>query len=313
MVTLYTDSYFHVGMKHLTSGMPCQDYAIAKSEKDFAYAIVSDGCSSGRHTDVGARMISLSTAKSLQEHWNIHQCVDVEKGSIEVETRQNIVLAGVQEALGLISQDMLATCVYAFITPHGGWVHVAGDGAVIVKYRDGRILLRNYEWQGNMPYYPAYKNGSLKSFIKAHGGNVTALRLFEEEWHVTDGEQKAVGGNLHALSEGMQGITIAVTREEIENDIEFIAVFSDGVTQIDGMDWKDAVVKFLAFKNTTGAFAKRRMIRGIKDAQKVGKGPIDDIAYAVIRVDQGAEEEIDHDKDTEENRSDPGWTGRNYA
>jgi len=58
------------------------------------------------------------------------------------------------------------------------------------------------------------------------------------------------------------------------------------VTQIDGVDWKDAVVQFLAFKNTAGEFAKRRMIRGIKDANKKGRGPFDDISYAVIGVQQ---------------------------
>ncbi len=49
---------------------------------------------------------------------------------------------------------------------------------------------------------------------------------------------------------------------------------------------RGAVSSLLAFKNTTGEFAKRRMIRGIKDFHQVGRGPIDDISFAVVRIEQ---------------------------
>ena len=88
-----------------------------------------------------------------------------------------------------------------------------------------------------------------------------------------------------SLAEGIGAVTIPIRPEEL-GDLEFLAVFSDGVTQIDGLDWKDAVVQLLAFKTTEGEFAKRRMIRLIKDAQAKGKGPVDDIAYAVVRIIQ---------------------------
>jgi serine/threonine protein phosphatase PrpC len=70
-------------------------------------------------------------------------------------------------------------------------------------------------------------------------------------------------------------------------EIEFIALFSDGVTQVDGVDWEDAVVELLSYKGTAGEFVKRRMIRAIKDWQKIGKGPTDDIACAVIGIEHG--------------------------
>ena len=40
----------------------------------------------------------------------------------------------------------------------------------------------------------------------------------------------------------------------------------------------------MSFKNTTGAFAKRRMVRGLKNMDKLGKDPMDDISYAVIGI-----------------------------
>ncbi|MDO8754959.1 MAG: hypothetical protein Q7J80_13765, partial [Anaerolineales bacterium] len=66
--------------------------------------------------------------------------------------------------------------------------------------------------------------------------------------------------------------------------LEFVAVFSDGATQVDELDWKDVVVQSMAFKTAEGEFAKRRMSRLIQDSQKTGRGPIDDISYAVTRI-----------------------------
>ncbi len=286
MIELFTDHYFHIGSAHLTSGKPCQDYAISDVYEKMAFAIVSDGCSTGRHTDVGSRLLSLSTASAIRDHWITRRKIDVIKSPVEIGVGQSIVLAGMQDTLGLITEDMLATCVYAYISPQGGIIHIEGDGVVAIKYRNGRILMSNFEWLDNKPFYPAYKNGNLQNFINAHGGKLCSQRLREEVWMIDpDGEDIPFDLNEYSLSLGLRGITFEISRKEIEEKVEFIAVFSDGVTQIDGLDWKDAVENFLAFKNTTGAFAKRRMIRGIKDTQKNGKGPFDDISYAVVRVD----------------------------
>ncbi|MBR1034034.1 hypothetical protein, partial [Bradyrhizobium liaoningense] len=77
----------------------------------------------------------------------------------------------------------------------------------------------------------------------------------------------------------------------IDHDVRgysHIAVFSDGVTQVDGMDWRDVVTALMSFKSTGGAFVKRRMLRFLKDCQAHGKGPIDDIAMACIHIDHEA-------------------------
>jgi len=283
----FTDSYFHIGNAHLGSGKPCQDYAISGTYNDSAFAIVADGCSSGRHTDVGSRLVSLATASAIRDYSLVRGAIDCAETPSEILLRQSIVLAGMQDTLGLISDDMLATCVWAYLSPTGGIVHISGDGVVAIKYGDGRIVMHNFEWQNNMPYYPAYKNGRLEDFIKAQGGQLDKECLVQDVCvYGNDGKYEVQTQKKHTLSTGISGVTIVVEQDDIANDVEFVAVFSDGVTQIDGVDWKEAVVQFLAFKNTAGEFAKRRMIRGIKDVNKKGKGPFDDISYAVIGVSQ---------------------------
>jgi hypothetical protein len=293
MIKLHTDHYFHIGNTHLYSGKPCQDYAISDVNGDIAYGAVSDGCSTGRHTDVGSRILALSTATAIIDHWKISSNIFDDAVAKEVNLRQNLVLAGIRQTLGLIVDDMLATCAYAYITPLGGVAHIHGDGVIALKYRDGHIVMTRYDWEDNTPFYPAYNEAELDQFIKAHGSDLAAHRLKSETWTLdTEGEFIDHVKAEYSLSEGIRGVTIEIPVESLFKEIEFIGVCSDGVTQVDQLDWKDAVAKFMAFKNTTGEFAKRRMIRVIKDVQKIGKGPLDDISYSVIRVEQVEEVEV---------------------
>ena len=61
-----TDSVFAIGASHVATGKACQDYTLSRASDTYAYAIVSDGCSSGGMTDVGARVLALATATAIR-------------------------------------------------------------------------------------------------------------------------------------------------------------------------------------------------------------------------------------------------------
>lgn len=280
---LHTDHYFSIGQAHLGQGSPCQDFAVSGSVGETAFAIVADGCSTGGLTDVGARLVALSTAQAVREcvgrgkDWNKIQAL--------ISTQQQAVMISSRRMLGLHHSDMLATCIYAMLSPHGGFVHLQGDGVVAFKDRNGWIRIYRYDWAGNMPAYPAYAEDNYSAFVTAQSGELSAIRLEVESWDYLPGfDFNKLEGQKITLRDGIGGVTMPVTPQHLADGLEYVAIFSDGVTQIDGQDWKQAVVELLAFKGVAGEFAKRRMIRHIKDSQKSGKGPIDDIAYSVIRV-----------------------------
>ena len=52
---MISDSYFEIGNTH----MVCQDYALNGSSPDnrLHYSIVSDGCSSSKHSEIGAQIL----------------------------------------------------------------------------------------------------------------------------------------------------------------------------------------------------------------------------------------------------------------
>jgi len=280
--------------------MPCQDYALSGVYDGAAFALVADGCSTGGDTDVGARILARSTVAAIREHWATFRNALGDTTPQEISVRQRVVTAGSREMLGLCNRDMYATCIYQYIAPGGGYVHLQGDGVFAYKMRDGHITMCRYEWMPDnegyvRPFYPAYAADGYASFIKAHGGDVNEKRLTKECWGYTlDEGFKQLRREEFTLGEGIRGVTQTITAEELET-LDCSAVFSDGVTQIEGLDWKDAVVQLLAFRRTRGYFAKRRMIRMIKGIQKSGRAPIDDIAYAVVRVDIPQKEETNDD------------------
>lgn len=283
-----TDAHFHIGQAHLTGGMVCQDYALSGICGTAAYAVVSDGCSTGGNTDVGARILALATAKAICEYWHTRQLISCETTPLEIGVHQQVILSGARDMLGLVQSDMLATCLFACVCPGGGLVHVKGDGVVAHTLTNGSLRMIRFEWANNAPLYPAYGSDHYAEFVRFHGGDLTATKLTKEVWEYdADGAFTKIGSEDISLGAGIRGVTIPVETSQLD----CVAVFSDGVTQVDGMDWKDVVVDLLAFKMKAGRFAARRMARVIKEVEKIGKGPLDDIAYAVVLGESMSEEE----------------------
>ncbi len=285
----HTDEHFNIGHEHVTGGKPCQDHALSGVHEGAAYAVVSDGCSSGGHTDIGARLMSLSAAAAIREHWSSTQNAVALSAPQDVVLRQRLILGGIKETLRLESDDMLATCAYVYLSPEGGFIHLRGDGVIALVYDDG-IVLRRYDWPNNTPFYPAYVENTLPVFVSAHGGDINARVLTEKTFTNRAGAQLLPEANRNfSIADGIRGVTIPVSKDELANRLAYVAVFSDGVCRVENMDWQDAARELLAFKSAEGVFAKRRMMRFMKDTRAVGKGPLDDIAYAVIRIDRSDE------------------------
>jgi hypothetical protein len=284
----FSDHYFQIGHTHVISGKPCQDHALSKTSGNIACAIVSDGCSTGSNTDVGSRILTFATLQAIREH-AIASNGSLETAESSINTRQKRTIEATRLILGLGYLDMLATCLYAYLTQNGGLIHVQGDGVIVLKYRDGTSHLIRYDWADNAPFYPSYEGADLKSFIEKHGNNLDGIRC-ESRTIIREagGTCTELEPQKFTLQRGLNGFSIAITRDELEL-LDLIAIFTDGVTQIEETDWKDAATGFLAFKTTTGEFAKRRMIRGIKDFQQNNRQPLDDISYAVILVNHGGE------------------------
>lgn len=275
---IFADSYFCIGKQHANEGKPCQDYATTQVGEDGAIAIISDGCSTGGKTDLGSRFISCASLLSIQEY----------KEAKPYDIRQRIL--GLSRLAGANDNDLLATLG---IVCHKNGItrsYLFGDGVIAKKNNFGDLIAIKYEWKSGMPYYLAY---NLEDFIsQACNGSWQSPSCTKEVWHFDylDNEWiKKVDIELSALTgvNGFESLHDDIGGSLQEND-SFIAVFSDGITQIKDVDWKDVVFEFMNYKSTSGEFVKRRMMKALKTMT-----PMDDIACSVLRITSNADNETD--------------------
>ncbi len=278
-----TDHYFQIGYQHYISGKPCQDYAISQNNQENVCGIVSDGCSTGGNTDIGARIISLITLNILT--YSIYRDFQ----TYNLKSPQEEKLIRLQDTLEINNSDMVATCLSICINKFGGIINVQGDGILAVQFKDKTITMTKYEWTKNAPLYPIYSEEDIKNYIKIiHNGNIDEAKIIstQTEYNMkenTFSDEIKTETSLVKYQEFWSPIIL--DRKDLD-EIEYIAIFTDGICQIDQVDWKDAVIAFMNFKSSTGEFLKRRMIKQIKEYQKIGKGTSDDIAGAVIHIEE---------------------------
>ncbi len=292
---LKSDSHFFIGDQHLRQGKPCQDYAVSECFSDFCVAVVSDGCSSGGHTDIGARLTSLAALEAIKKYFSTSESKLNENTPDEINNSQSIIACGAYQMLGLTLEDMLATCLYIYVGASEGFIHILGDGVIATKAREGQIKMMRFDWSENAPLYPIYREDCFRSFTEFHGGNPNALKLKSEEWLYVP-KDGFINPRVRefSISEGIKGFTKIISVEKIKNEnLEFIAIFSDGATQVENLDWKNAVLELLSFKTTAGSFAKRRGIAFTKQRK-----PIDDLSFAVIQIIEKTDKEIENVGDT---------------
>lgn len=180
--------------------------------------------------------------------------------------------------LGLDDSDMLATAVSAIVTAQGAEIRVEGDGLFALVFTGENPVYTVIRWDDNAPAYPWYAKDGFVSFLAHHGGDTSYAceQTSDNMWQAATKRIKTV--------DAMRGVTITVPSEHMAR-LRWIAVFSDGACQVDGFHWQEVVRDLLNFRSLTGEFAKRRMIRFVQERCKTGKGPLDDLAYAVIRIE----------------------------
>lgn len=293
---LHTDSHFVIGHAHSTGGKPCQDHTLSGVLKQHsaaierAYAVVSDGCSGGRMTDVGARLITTATAKALR--MCLPDATEMSQGQYKiVHDVSEVLVSTAAEQLGLSSRDLLATQLVAVVEPSGRcFVSVHGDGAVAFVALDGAITLHTFEWKNNLPFYPHENRGH---FIEVQGG-IDSPAFSKTTYLINpDGKVETTVENVMSVGAGCEGVTFYT-----DLDTGLVCLFTDGINQLGRVDPKGEVEKIdpievvrrlVAFKGLAGEFVKRRMIRFLKECRDIGVAPIDDLGYAVIAIDHEAE------------------------
>ncbi len=143
------------GTDHIRIGKNNQDAYYSLIFGETAIAVVCDGCGSGEHTEVGAkigaRLLVEAIAQILPLQLTINYCL------VEAQKRVLFHLRNLAKAMGghlgqTVNDHFLFTIVGVIITPTGAAVFSLGDGVIIIN---GKIIQLG-PFPGNAPPYLAY-------------------------------------------------------------------------------------------------------------------------------------------------------------
>jgi len=303
------DAYFEIGASHTV----CEDYALAGTVDDLSYAIVSDGCSSSKDTDLGARLLAhiakdvllyLKQRKVLYNGAFIHgQFVNLFEELVIKKAQE--VRTALQLKVDVFDATLL---VAASIGPYQRIAYVRGDGYVIAKKKNGVSQVFTLNYESNAPYYLSYEMSFDKktAYEQQYGdvpiyyeeyviGSEGSITLMEKE----DCPAK-YGGFYQTFDNGSKPAE-SLANLKIQDILRFtdtiqLAVSSDGLNTYEydpKITWPegerpknpgvmDIIPHVTGFKNMVGQFAVRRMNRFRRDCEKDHIIHQDDVSVAAI-------------------------------
>lgn len=292
---MHADRYFEIGTAHAV----CEDYALAGTEGGLSWAIVSDGCSSSRNTDVGARVLS-HIAKAALHH--LHRSGKLgDRVFLEDEFPMFLRNYVITEALEVKADMRLdydsfdATLLVAFVSVpmsgRGTWgVVTFGDGNVVLKVPEdtkypamAKIHKVRMHYETNAPYYLSYGMSNEKdvAYRQVFGRERRLNVLHDLDWTPVNVESN---DPYSPWSFKMCGSFDEVTTPER------IILFSDG---LDSYENKDRAIPFnndaalqsmIGYKSLAGEFVQRRMKAFRKECTKAEVSHYDDVSCAAITL-----------------------------
>lgn len=263
---MHTDFAVITGSHHAVT--PCQDYCLSGQQGDRGWAAVADGCSTGGRTDLGARAWALAAEAVLK---------DAAGELLGADELRSAICANAEPMLrNLQPEDGLATLITLQVDGPSIRVCMFGDGAVVTKRQDGQLRLHNRVDAGNAPFYLNYllHPTVLERYRKQYGGLASTVASHEFD---QDGQLIRVSAGDYDADQPFE-LTLHAQRDELE----CVLISTDGIGT--GAGLFAAVRELAAIKGSKGEFLKRRMNRLVRDWQKAGTMPTDDLAVAGVWV-----------------------------
>lgn len=267
----HADGYFAIGKTHTV----CQDYVRCGTlPEGRSYAIVSDGCSSSKDTDIGARVLVLAAESYIQQ-----AAIPLNQlafGQI-IEAARTVVMA-----MGIHSDCLDATLIIAIETETQVLVYKMGDGVVATRRRDGTWGYEYHEFMSGAPYYPnylrdeprheAYRNQPDDS-VKCFTGNAS--------------NEAKVTLTLHDYAMTL-GLPIVFDKA----DVDLVVLTTDGACSfrkgLDPVPVADVIRQIVDVKVPTGEFMIRRAKRFLGNyCTTQGWHHDDDFGVGAIYIDAG--------------------------
>jgi hypothetical protein len=253
----YIDSIFSIGKDHKV----CEDYVLIDKEK-IPFIIVSDGCSSSDHTDIGSRIIAINAKNFVLEHY---KTILNDKNYLIDIFRKAFVHS---QSLLLKEESLDATLLFAFIYQEKLHYFAIGDG--IISYKIGnKKITKNLIFNEEKVFYGNYYN------------NISRMAVYENANLDLEIETIEIENNQLSVTKELKKDYIFYETLDIDN-LEYFFISTDGLLSCSSNEKisKKYYLDFLSFKNLRGDFIRRRYNMWKKNISKEGVNHQDDIGIA---------------------------------
>jgi len=278
-LAICADSAFVTGRSHIDRGLPCQDYALAGVEAGpglgLGWAVVSDGCSTGGKTDVGARMWAHAAQRVLRRD-GLAALDDIERLSQSVLEIAGPLLDNFD------NDDGYATLMLLASDGLRARAVVYGDGVVVALKRDGRVCFWGIHCTSNAPRYLNYTRDPKAETLWERAWGQGEHRVYYNEYRY----EPDMGAELlatHATCAPAAEVRAQVIDIDDVPGTLGLFICSDGALTFPGATPIQALLPLTAVQNPTGAFIQRRLAALSRKWAKTGDGaPVDDLAVAAL-------------------------------
>lgn len=281
-----TDSAFYIGTTHNV----CEDYAVNGDN----YIIISDGCSSSKNTDIGARL--------LCEYCKQHNCYK----NLQSDLFPSVSI--IINSVGLSDYSLAVTFLSAYVENNKIIINTIGDGNIIIKTKDGIIHIISMNYSKSAPYYINYylNKEDNKLWEKIIDNKYIVEYTKIENMGKTNGEDDYFIETSKSLNNDFTSFFIPncdfsfspkINKLALNiEDIEWVALSSDGlnsfyeqiITETSKYNkpiwYIDIIIELLKIKNTNGRFVQRRLNKFRKNCIKKNWYYADDISLAVLYI-----------------------------
>jgi hypothetical protein len=271
-----TDHHFWIGTTHKV----CEDYAISGIRDGVKYAIVCDGCSSSKDTDIGARLLARAALLHLDRFENSDEFGLLAITTADVQAR----------ALALNPGALNATLVVTIIKDNKWITRLFGDGAVAQIY-EKKTFVTEVNFNSGAPLYLSYHLDKdthlnyLTEFGTKHSHTTYDITELDIAPRVVEGDNE-----LNLLTYGP-----IIDHPDVGRVLATI-VMSDGFQSFYRVEQTDTSKRtitipstkiyqeLLMFKGYKGQFVERRAKKFMTAIQKKGWHNGDDCSIAAIHV-----------------------------
>jgi len=266
---IHTDTFLRIGHSHQV----CEDYIIngefmTSICTPIKYVILSDGCSSSKNTEMGARILCHLAKQYLLYRKDDYRFPSLDYDEMGLWIIHNAELTARQ--LGLTRNCLDATLIIAYEFQGVYHIYMYGDGVVAVQGKDKKVSIMEIEFTKNAPYYLSYKIDPERMDLYDKMGQDL---LIHHDSHVTDN----TNGYAYDYKTFFRYDAIYFPN---------ILISSDGISSFtrlgDPEQTLEIAEEFLLFKSTKGEFLKRRLKRALKNYDADGINHMDDLSVGAF-------------------------------